>query len=662
MTVLAGIPSLVATSLDGRSKTCHIPRVIEVFRDDTEKLVRPLIHHYNKLSYGSQCNLGHQLERLAMRSRGLCAGLPADADEWQQYLIALFKVWFEQNESSLATRIRTWQQIAFWFTLLRDSRRVIPPGVDIPFDDNNRVRLDDEPAPRLLGEAPIRAVGDRHQKVLVDISLVRSDPEYMDEIRSTLSRRRAELEVAACCWVDMIDTHFRYGQRLMSLIDYETELRPHLDDPGFWRDWDNNGAHKANGRSEQSLGVLLGLLRHSGNVRKALFEGSESDFLPSYPTLGFPVTAPSVVSPKITKSQRIRWMLGVLTPMDYSYAHLFLTLHHPIFFGSAFYDAKIISRQGERLVALGDSSATVSLLKNRAHAMKYAELDEPSVKCLSMLIDMTAEVRERRQKTDPAASNRLVLIERPEYVNTTRILREGGAWIGNYFPSVAKEFAGTTINMRKVRATEGVLEWLRTGSLLAATRRLGNSKQIFIEHYLPGELLASFYARQIRRYHILFLATATPPDISLSEVLEFKSIDEIHDFIESNLKIEPFRSSPLGKALKDKVSSSNKITANESSDELILPVSENAMAALFLYQECAMEVGFNNSTISEHVARRLRGITPDDLISLAELARFRLPEDRDPRMRDAHVKGLKRCRELKKTYQWRDLMMRAKKQ
>ncbi|MFM0640945.1 hypothetical protein PQQ63_30040 [Paraburkholderia metrosideri] len=666
MTVRDGTHCLVTTSLDGQSSICRIPTVFEVFGNNTEKFVLPLIGHYNKLAYSTQVNLGPTLERLAVRSRGLCAGLPTTADEWQQYLIALFGAWFTESGASLRSRIGTWKQTAFWFTLLRDSRRLIPPGVDIPFDENNKVRLDDEPAPRLLGESPIKAAGDQHQKVLMDISLVRSDAEYMDEIRSTLSRRRGVLESAAAQWVEMIDADFRYGQRLLSLIDYETELKPHLDDLHFWRDWRNKGAHKANGRTEQSLGMLLLLLRYCTNITKVLFDSKESDPFPSYSTLNFPDSAPPVVSPKITKIHRIRWMLGILTPCDYSFLNLFLTIHHPIFFGSAFFDAKIISRQGEQLISLGDSGMTVSLLKNRSHDMKCAELDDPSKKCLKMILDMTAETRAQIQKKDPLVANRLILLHRTVNAQTKSILREGKkteyrGWIGYYFSSISKEFEGTTITMRKVRATEGVLEWLKTGSLLAATRRLGNSKQVLIEHYIPGELLASFYARQVRRYHNLFLAAATPSDIPLSDILEFKSIEEIHDFIEANLKVEPFRSSPLANALRQNTSSTNNGTGTRSSDELILPVSENALATLFLYQESAIEAGFNNTTMAEHVAGRLDGITPDDVISLAELARFRLPGDRDPRMREAHAMGVKKCKELKKTYHWRDLMMRAMK-
>jgi hypothetical protein len=665
-TVRDGEHCLVATSLDGQSSVVRLPNVVRVFGDDASSLIRPLIAHHNKLAFASQFAFGARLERLAVRSRGLCTGrLPRSAEEWQQYLIALFRAWFTENTNSLPTKISTWRHTAFWFTLLRDSTRLIPYGVDIPLDGNNSLRLDDEPGPHLLGELPFKAAGYQHQKVVMEISLVRSDAEYMDEIRSTLSRRRGVLESAAAKWVQMIDAHFRYGQRLMSSIDYEKDLKPYLDSSDSRRDWNNKGAHKASGDTEQSLGLLLWLLRDKTNITKELFDSENAGILPWYRTLTFPKTIPPVVSPMITKSHRLRWMLGILTPTDYSFANLFLTIHHPIFFGSAFFDAKITSRQGEQLITLGDSGMTVNLVKNRSHAMKSAEIDEPSRKCLQMILEMTAPTRLEIAKKSPLMANRLVLIRKAMYEKQMspilgdwrRINR--AARISDYFESVAKEFEGTRLTMRKVRATEGVLEWLTTGSLLAATRRLGNSKQILIEHYIPQELLASFYARQTRRYHNLFLAAATPSEIPLNEILEFKSLEEVHNFLETNLKTEPFGSSPLANFIRKKRSSKKDDREIGSSNEMILPVSENSVAALLLYQECAIETGFNNSTMDESVARGLKWITPDDIISLAGLARFRLADDRDPRMREAFAMGVKRCKKLKETYKLHNLMMRG---
>ena len=99
--------------------------------------------------------------------------------------------WFDENGWSFQARITSWKQTAFWFRLLRDSKKLIPSGVDIPLEGETKVRLNDEPALRLLGEQSIKVVEDWHQKVLMDISLVRSDPEYIDQIRATVSRRSA---------------------------------------------------------------------------------------------------------------------------------------------------------------------------------------------------------------------------------------------------------------------------------------------------------------------------------------------------------------------------------------------------------------------------------------------------------------------------------------
>jgi hypothetical protein len=503
----------------------------------------------------------------------------------------------------------------------------------------------------------------------MEIGLARSDPEYLDEVRATLSSRRSALDQAAKAWLDMIESHYRYGQRLIASIDYDQTIKPHLCDPNYWRDWINDGRHKCSGKTTKSLALLLSILQHEIEVdepfNKDTFDESRS-YLPSYSIFDIPADAPPVVSPLISKLDRIKWMLGSLSSQDYLFAQLFLTIHHPIFFGSAFSDAKLISRQGESMISLGAGDPVARIIKGRAHAFKQTPLDNESERLLSLILEMTDRARQHLRKINPLIANRLVIatergrLKIPILYNSSLLRRTSDEyWIGSYFPRIFEMFAGEEITFRKVRATEGVLEWLKTGSLTAATIRLGNSRQVLIEHYIPKELLTAFYARQVRRYHNLFLATATPDDINLTDVLEFKTLDEIHIFIKNNLTIEPFKSSPLGQLLAQRHTSRPKRSFESRFKDLILPVSANSIAALYVNQECALDAGFNNSTVAPQAYLQIDDISPDDIIDLAELARFRLPLDRDPKLREAHSLALEQCRVLRKKYDWRNLMLQA---
>ncbi|WP_368622636.1 hypothetical protein [Paraburkholderia sp. BR13444] len=660
----------IVTSHDGQKARVRLPRLSIAFGHDAERLAHAFIEHFNKASYRSQISDLTRLNEFCRIASQIGLGrLPDSTDEWQEFLITVFTEWFKREKCSLRTRVSTWRHLGYFLTILRDSKRLIPQGVEIPMCGVNKLRLDDEPSPQLLGQHPLRLAPKEHQKVLMEISLARSDAEYFDEVRGTLSSRRAALNEVATEWLEMIDAHYQYGQKLIASVDYEKEIKPHLNDPSYWRDWSDQGRHKCSGHTEKSLATLLAILHHKIEIGESLticlFEEKGRYYLPSHPTLDIPPDAPQPVSPLVTKFDRIRWMLGSLTSHDYLFAQLFFTIHHPVFFGSAFSDAKLVSRQGESMISLGTGDPVARLVKGRAHALKQTQLDSESERFLSMIFQMTNRARQYLKKKNPLIANRLVLITKlgklaVPVLNASAFFRKGTnpGWIGGYFPHIDKLFSGEEITFRKVRATEGVLEWLKTGSLTAATFRLGNSKQIFIEHYIPHELLVSFYARQVRRYHNLFLAAACPTDIDLSDVLEFKTLDEIHDFIKNNLFIEPFKSSPLGQILGKKQQPKTQSFEAHFKD-LVLPVSTNSIATLYLYQECALAAGFNNSTLSPHANFRIDEITPDDIIDLAELARFRLPHDKDPKMRIAHSSALEKCKVLRKKYDWSNLMLLA---
>jgi hypothetical protein len=650
---------------DNRKTITRVDAVVTAFGDDYERLVRPLVHHYNSRETASQRSFLASLQRFGtVAAKQQLRRLPVDSSDWQLFVNTLFTDWFAETRLSLANRISTWKGVLFWLKLLRDGEDLVPLEVEFPDIQKKWSNQNEEYSAPLLGDAPMESAPGKYQKVLMDISLARSDAEYLIEVRDTLSARRRLLDDACLAWWDQIEAHFRYGQRLLRGVDWQ-DLQQHFNERHYFRDWKNRGVNTACGKTEESLANLLALLHHAmeGHFSSTTFK--DTQFLPSLSSLALPASAPPVVSPNISIVDRLQWMVGNLTNQDYCFAQVTLTMHHPILFGSAFSDAKLTNRQGDLCITLNEYQHYARVIKPRAHASKETELDDCTSKILTCILDMTQAHRDRLVLQRSSLGNHLLLISDQGSVvraslAMSKLLRPPSeihpwSWIGMYFPDVETLCRETEVSMRKVRATEGVLEWLRTGSIAAATARLGNGKQMILDHYIPKALTVAWYARQVRRFQNLHLAAATPDDINLSDVLDFTSLDEIHAFIQQALGVEIFATSPLGKILREKNSAENK--AQQPVNDLVIPVSANTLAVLYLYQECALEVGFTNQRI--HQTYRQEDIQPDDIIALAELARFRMPGDRDPRMREAHDEALHRLQSLRNQFRWKDLMLQA---
>jgi hypothetical protein len=652
---------------DDRTTTVGLDTVVDAFGDDCEHFVRPLVHHYNSREIASQRSFLVSLRRFGtVAAKWRMLRLPVGGAEWQFFLNTLFTDWFAQTQLSLRTRISTWAGVLHWLKLLRDGEDLIPLDVEFPVMQKDWNDWDDEYSAPLLGDAPLETASDSYQKVIMNISLARSDAEYLDEVRNTLSSRRRLLDDACQAWWEQIEAHFRYGQRLLMSVDWDI-LQPHLKEPHYFRDWENRGSSNASGRTEKSLANLLALLHHGMAGLFTATSFNETPYLPSLSTLALPDSAPPIVSPGISVVERLHWMLGNLNNQDCCFAQVALTIHHPVLSGASFCDAKLTNRQGDLFLTLGEHEQSVRVVKMRAHAIKESRLDACTTKLFTCILDMTKAHRDRLVGKKSPLANYLLLVADGTKVlrarlSMSKLLRppqehHRQCWMGTYFPDAGTLCRDTAVTLRKIRATEGVLEWLRTGSIAAATARLGNSKHVLIEHYIPRALSVVWYARQVRRYQNLHLAAATPDDISLTDVLDFASLDEIHAFIRGAFGAEIFATSPLGKILREKSTDKDRSKNRPLFRDLVLPVSTGTLSVLYLYQECALEVGFSNQRVRQTL--RQEDIQPDDIIALAELARFRMPTDRDPRMREAHDAALLRLETLRKQYRWQDLMLQA---
>jgi hypothetical protein len=598
--------------------------------------------------------------------------LPKTETHWQSAVLDLYSGWLTLPGARLDTRVQSWNgTIRPHLNFLRDVADIIPLSVMIP-SAKSKVSADDLKGYRgeFIGEDGLQPVVHDVKKLILPISLSRGDAAYLDEVRDELAHRRTLLDACCVSWWAQIDEHFRYGQEHRKAVNL-LALNKQLAD-GKTREFRAIGNsrgmyHFANGDSEESLGKLLAIVteHHGGKLNKNLLERTAE--LPVLAAITLPKSAPTVVSPLVTKSMRLNWMLGHVSVTDLSIGLTLLTMRNPKFTQSALTTAKVTDKSGKRYLEFGDLGISFRVLKRRAHSIKTSTLDDQSSRVLQLILEMTEPRRAELAAAKSSFANMLCLVK-PDGTYRFLLGHQGtdgvpsNHWIGSYFPKLAD--AGMTVgtlSLTKVRATEGVLEWFRTGSVAAMARKLGNSTQVCIEHYLPPALLRAWDVRLLRRFQNLFIAVASAGESYQLAVTDFTTLQELHAFLADMLRVHPNGSSPLANELHNRMGAINiDLDAAESyvsgskRGQLAVAASPTALLSLYLYQESAIAAGVSPKILEMKEASS--GISPRQIIAIAELVRTRAQDDRNPAIRAAHEKALRDLPEALKRSEWSTLI------
>lgn len=641
---------------------------------DAQAFLNPLVHWVGRTKFQSQLNVLQSIARLGRpMTDWKMKALPGSSTEWQNLMYNLYDYWLGKGErnASLRTRVAEWnKRIEPAFRFLRDSEDVIPIDVVIPrgkpggFGKSERRQ-------NLLGDSDPWRVRGKVTKTLVSISLARTDAEYLDEIRDALTYRREVLDRCFKAWWKQIHEHFEYGQRLLRQTNWP-RLQARLKTGRVFEPLGVRGhAHIANGQTEVSLGNLLAMLvyQHDGLISKHLF--NNDPHLPVARAIKMPLSAPSVVSSLVTIRDRLNWMLGNLSINDVAIATAALILHNPRFTPVSTLYAKAYDKYGRRYLEMDGDQLAFRLAKNRARAMKRSQLDEFSAGLLDLIWRMTARSRKVLRKKKSLLVDQLFFVsskggktKAATFGHTRRFItgkwkkckKTPPRWVGSYFPEIEKVGMGRgTVSFSRIRHTEGVLEWFRTGSISAVSKKLGNSQRVVLAHYLPKPLLAAWNARQIRRFQNLWLVVAAANEPFLLDVTDFRSLGDLHSFLADMLSMHKASSSPLAKELHKRF---RAISADDTQDrlgsELSIPISAQVLRCLYLYQESALKAGVSAEVLDKEDAETR--IKPRQFLDLAQLLRHQLPSHRDPRFRRAHEEALSDLPRLLRRSSWSELI------
>lgn len=595
--------------------------------------------------------------------------LPQNEAGWQSLVIDIHRFILTRADRKSSLRVRCsneWLTIrGFLISLLEAG--ILPLSTYIPpvretLDVVNIAPYQD----RLLGQLPLHRVSadTSFDKLMCSISLARTDAEYLEELRETLSSRRLLLkEVLTKHW-RYIKANIEFGEKLLASVDWnELEQLIHAHPKG---DPKNHPAYPF--RDLKGLANYLAVIRHKYDGcpwsddefrkrnRKCEFIPRQSSF-GSIENLAQRLGAPEAPYKCGGWSSRnaLWWWQGRISHLDVSAIAALLIMLHPTWTPSAVLFAKVANRNGKHYLDLGDGGFSYEVTKHRARAMKQETLDPLAYEIISTLTHAFAPLRcELLEVNDSKASllflpygKQKVVAPIPSaaagYISGKFAKGRTKAWLGSIYPELVDGgLISGTITFKKIRNTEGVLEWFKTKSLRAVARKLGNTEKVVLQHYIPKALLDAWNTRMVRRFQNLWLSVAAANEEFLLDVTDFGSLADLHAFLRDMLQMHGATDSPLAELLHLKFGAPSKNEqglASCSDAHLHIAISKGALSALYAYHATVIDLGISGDALDS--ADIITGLSPRHFMSLADLLQSQLPGDKNPEYVACHEAAMK---------------------
>lgn len=641
-----------------------------VIGDDLQRFLKPVL---DEIRLNSAHTIKGKLSKLRALGEAFAylhiSRLPQTESAWQKLVLDVhrFVITRTDRKSSLRTRCASeWLTIRSFFVDLMENG-VAPLSIYLPSVREVLDSIDISPYNKiLLGQSnPVAAVASV-DKLICSVSLVRTDAEYLEEIRDTLTLRRHVLKEALTDYWMKLKANMIFGRKLIESVDWE-ELEPRVKSSPL-RVPLIHPANPTNGIV--GLANYLAVIRHEygghpisdDDMRKKMKR--KSQFIPRSKNLGSvsswlsQIDAPATFldRPDLSERHVLWWWQGRISHFDLAMITALLIMLQPSWTPSSVMFAKIANRHGKNYLDFSDSGVCYEVEKPRAKMMKQETLDPIAYDIISTLTDMNSDLRQELSNTgDPRAAllflpygKARIATPIPSIVSgflsgtktvRAKVVNPRNAdvpWIGMLYPElIAAGLSKGTISLQKIRNTEGVLEWFRTKSLRAVSKKLGNTERVVLQHYIPKALMDAWNTRMIRRFQNLWISVAAADEDWLLDATDFSSLADLHAFLKDMLQLHSPSNSPLAEILHhrfggalaggDVSQDSNKLDQN---GHLHVAISKGSLSALYSYQAAVMELGLHDAALDKPDV--VTGLSPRHFLALTDLLQLRLPEDKNP--------------------------------
>lgn len=586
--------------------------------------------------------------------RVLRASWPVSSQSWTLVLLNFFQWHFTNVESSARTDVRTriWScQFVPWFDCLQDAG-IIPLDVVIPRAQTKKLSSLGQNVKLLLGQGRhlITDPKTSTQKLLVDVSFGMADVDYLNTIEQRCRHLVGVVkEVSLQHWRGAMQDA-ETGRKLASQVTDEM-IEEALADGRYGEDIKTGRKHTfvRLASSAHPLGIAWALAW----VRYSLKRGDTRDCV-SAPTLRqSPFFNRGVFQEKnrayaaldgLTSQTPEQWeqypstarfyrFAGLLSGLDSTAACALLTIEHPQFTSESLQNAVLLNvRSKPRLLLTDNASRAIFVIdKPRAGKLKSASLSALAQEIVQDIIRTTAPVREVLKRAGDKRWRYLFLgtlnDHRTGRVGSLSVLPAGPGYLNGgqstislfrLYPVLKESGLGSgTLDYRRLRNTLGVIRWLETGSILEMSRKMGNSRKVALENYLPPALLHSWNTRIIRRFQNTLIVLAAHDEPYLLEVTDFSNLADLQHFIAQLILDYPSNTSPLADEVQRRLGGASPSVASSSGSGLLnVRMSPKSLAYLYAFRDLVLKT---LSFEQQNKVDALSGFSPSQFVDLAQL-------------------------------------------
>jgi len=614
--------------------------------------------------------------------------LPRYSKDWRIFLKNIYGVMLtgSHTKAKIKTRVKTWNTGIKPFFEFMQYHDVIP--IDVVIAKMRKVGQHSENSSfkiRLIGEKVPKLVSTKeYNNLLIPISLSRTDSDYLDEVYFDLEKKRSKIFNCLTSYWHTIKNYYEYGKETIASAN-NTILLERLKSGDFYtysfpKNLKTNKKmppirrHIAKPDCHEGFSNYLFFLNHHSNMY-----GSKIILKPCFPKETLKkILSNSNFNPfpeseiektdLISTKDKINWCMGNLSNRDISYIMALLIMLNPKFTMTSLLYAKFTDKDGKKLLITDELGVSFSIDKERAKSNKSENLDEVSIEVLTTILDMYST--KRKEIHDKNLKNQLFIT--PNNSNTEYVIpnmqtvckwitgvKDGdddSTCLHNYFPSLINYgLTSQTISHTKIRTTEGVLEWFRTGSIKMTSRKLGNSSKVVLEHYIPKSLVAAWSTRQVRRFQNLLIIAATINEDYLLEAVDFNSLSEVHSFILDMISNNNSSKNPLITLLKKE--SKRLVNGNSvmPSGDLVASISPESLTSLYTYRNVAIKNNISINTLK--VPDKITKISPLAIITLSSHLSHTALNHTNVEIRNAHSKAVELAKKYTDKVNWGNFLI-----
>ena len=585
---------------------------------------------------------------------------PTNSADWQLAVYGFFQFFLADtgwSQSKTGARMKLWQTKIGGLLEFLVEDEIIPRDVKIPKIDQKKISslAKDQP---LLGQ-PRAKFGDfvtQPKKLLVDISFGMTDADYLNTVEKKCGHLVGVIRDTCLVHWNGLMRDGATGRKLAEQVtDAEIEEAMAAGRFGIPRACGGRVTRYASPSHPQGHIWALAIVRHKlatgmdiGCVSPRTLRASpffrtnsfcaESD---SHTALGALSTLTQVQWQVLPLSARFYRFAGLLSNLDVAAACCLLTIEHPEFTSDSLQNAKLLNVSGKPYLLLTDSDehSILSLDKPRAGKRKSVVLTSASQKLMKDILQCTAPAREVLRRVGDKTWRYLFLgVTQRDFSNGFLGVVEGKPiYLTSRQRSISltKLYPALSLNgldkgsfdFRRLRNTLGVIRWFETGSILEMSRRLGNTRKVALEHYLPPALLHAWNTRIIRRFQNTLIVLAAHDEAYMLEVTDFSNMADLQHFIAQLIVDYPARTSPLADEVQRRLGTEQQreaVSLASMPGLLSVRLSPKSLGLLYSYSALALRTLAQDELDKVDV---LSGLAPRQFTDMATLLRHAAESD-----------------------------------